>query len=242
MKLPFDKIYIINLVSNKERHDNCIKEFGKLGVDKTDLNFWYATRNNFLTNIETIIPTLRCYGYDEMQKRDLNTYSRIFDNAYAHFNIIKTSYERGFNSILVCEDDVNFIDDKNLVLDTFNKIPQDYDIIKFYNMSDTEYFKKNVKRPNTEKIHYILEPSRGYLGTAMIYALSRNGMKIYIDYVEKNGLMISDLYFGKLFNMCKLYSLDHSIVKDEFPLLNTSEFTSLQNWGAIEKFNAEKNN
>ena len=213
MKLPFDKIYIINLVSAKERYENCIKEFEKLGVDKNDLTFWYATRNNFLKGIENVVSSLKCEYYDNMQLRDNNTYSRIFDNAYYHYNIIKTSYERGLKSILVCEDDVNFIDNKGIVLDVFNRIPQDYNIIKFYNQCDNEYFKKDLEITVYKKINYILESNRGGLGSAMIYALSRNGMKTYIDYVEKHGLMVSDDIFLPLFELCKLYSLDGCIVK-----------------------------
>ena len=125
-----------------------------------------------------------------------------------HYNIIKTSYERGFNSILICEDDVNFIDNKNTILDVFNRIPKDYDIIKFYNLCDTDYFEKDLKITTYKKINYILQ-NRGGLGSAMIYALSRNGMKIYIDYVETYGLMVSDDIFLPLFELCKLYSLDN---------------------------------
>lgn len=237
MILPFDKIYIINLVTNKNRHDNCVKEFNKIGVDEKDLTFWYATRNNFLKGIENIIPSLKYDWYDKMQTYDDNTYSRIFDNAYYHYNIIKTSYERGFNSILVCEDDVNFIDNTDVVLDVFNRIPQDYDIIKFYNMGDTDAFKDK----NMSNINYIKDKYRGYLACCMIYALSRNGMKIYIDYVENNGLFISDVYFEKLFDMCNLYSLDNCIVKEEYPFCLTSGSSSLQNWEAIHKFEIEHN-
>jgi len=222
MILPFDKIYIINLVTNKNRHDNCVKEFNKIGVDEKDLTFWYATRNNFLKGIENVIPTLKYDWYDKMQIYDDNTYSRIFDNAYYHYNIIKTSYERGFNSILVCEDDVNFIDNTDIVLNVFNRMPQDYDIIKFYNMCDNE-----LEFNKTDNIQYILEPNRGYLASAMIYALSKNGMKIYIDYIENNGLLICDLIFEKLFNLCKLYSLNGKIIKN--PNLFES---SLQNYNS----------
>jgi GR25 family glycosyltransferase involved in LPS biosynthesis len=222
MILPFDKIYIINLVSNKERHNNCIKEFERIGVNKNDLNFWYATKNNFLNKIDNIIPTLKHPHYDKMSLYDKHTYNRIFNNTYNHYNIIKTSYERGFNSILVCEDDVNFIDDTNVVLDVFRRVPQDYDIIKFYNMCDNEFeFNK------TDNIQYILEPNRGYLASAMIYALSKNGMKTYIDYIENNGLLVCDLIFEKLFNLCKLYSLDGKIIEN--PNLFES---SLQNYNS----------
>ncbi len=48
----------------------------------------------------------------------------------------------------------------------------------------------------------------------MIYALSRNGMKIYIDFVEKNGLFVSDDYFRYLYDKCKLYSLNQRIIKN----------------------------
>lgn len=216
--MKFDKIYCLHLAENKERYEHCVKEFEKIGIiDK--VNFWWQTRS-FLN--EQAAELYRDYyeffeAYRNASKKVLGA---IYSCSRGHYEIIKTSYERGFENILIMEDDITFKDENSfkVLMDVMDRAPEDYECIKFcYYYGDYKDFNnflgewvKNKKEGDFVDLHCFPTPS------TKCYALSRSGMKNLIEiYEETQQAEVADQTHWKM----KVYGVDYEIVnriiKDE---------------------------
>ncbi len=210
MNTPFEEIHCILNLESKERIQNCQKIFDKYGFQ--NVIYTYTFNKPFYNNIENVYTGLLSPVYDEIYKYDKTIYNRVFDVAYNHYCIIKSAYKRNIKSILIFEDDINFIVDKQIVQEIFNLIPNDYDIIKFYN----NYDEWELPLTTINNIKYINDLNNNFWSCKM-YALSNYGMKSYIDYEENNGLHTADGFFKELINLynIKLYRLStHFIISN----------------------------
>lgn len=209
----FDEIFCILSVDNELRVENTKNVFEKYDIQ--NVKYVYTCKKSIYHNIKDNYPSLRDDYYDKKYEKDNTIYNRVFDCALNHYNIIKTSYLRGLNNILVFEDDINFVVDKNVVDNIIKMIPDDYDIIKFYNGDDELYYpittydniQFNINMVNREKW-------KCYWSMIMV-GYSRKGMKAYIDYIENFGLHACDYpceYIANQENM-KVYSLNTYFIK-----------------------------
>ena len=182
MKLPFDKIICLHLVENTERYNSIIQQIKYFDIEDK-FEFWYTCKKSPITNqIGDNIDGIKDEYYDNIRKTNPNVYGNVFDCAYNHYNMIKTAYLRGFNNILIIEDDILFNKDKIFLETLFNNIPEDYNIIKFYYSYDNNNF-------NIDEIKYVdksYEQFYKYDFSTLCYSLSRKGMEIMIDEYENN--------------------------------------------------------
>jgi GR25 family glycosyltransferase involved in LPS biosynthesis len=192
MKLPFEKIYCLHLAEAKDRYTNVLKEIEKINLEN-EVDFWYTTKKPINLVIGNNINTLHTSFYDKTANINEYAYGAVFDCAYNHYSIIKQAYVRGINSILIFEDDFKF-KDIDILNDIVDDIPNDYDVIKFYNHC---YNKDNIINDN---IYFELLDENNYkpyYRSTLCYALSRNGMKAIIDEYE-NKFGISDIVLDTL--------------------------------------------
>lgn len=182
MIFPFDKIICLHLVEDKKRYNSIINQVKYFGVEDK-FEFWYTCKKSPITNlIGNNMDNLKDGYYENKIKTNPNVYGNVFDCAYNHYNIIKTAYLRGFNNILIIEDDILFNKDKNFLEILFNDIPQDYNIIKFYYSFDYNKF-------NISELKYVDKSYKQfykYMFSTLCYGLSRKGMEIIIDEYENN--------------------------------------------------------
>lgn len=180
MKLPFDKVYMLHLAENENRLKFMVNQFKHHGISK-QVEIWWTCKRDISIEIGNNIKTLHTNHYDWYQRNEesKNVYGGVFNCAFEHYTIIKQAYLRGFNSILIIEDNCEFIKDKKLFKDIFDNIPEDYDIIKYYsgifyeNDNDDNIINKYYNRYNFVN------------GNTTCYALKRNGMKLVIDQYNK---------------------------------------------------------
>lgn len=200
MKLPFDKIYCLHLVESDERKKGVLNEIKKIQLEN-EVNFWYTTKKPINTIIGESISGLHTEFYDKVRKLvNPDIYGAVFDCAYNHYSIIKQAYLRGFNNILIIEDDIHFNDDITLLNNIIENIPQDYDVLKLFNDLNPHILgvkRKGVELSNTDNKYFDLlnandEYSKIYRGSTLCYGLSRIGMSALITIYETE-FMPSDM-------------------------------------------------
>lgn len=202
----FDKIYVIHCAENESRMNN--------------INF-QKKQNNL--NIEIFWSCYQPHSYICANSLIFANKGRAFNNA-AEFNltrnfytIIKTSYLRGFNNILIFEDDFSLM--KSEYLNEFmNNIPNDFDIIQFSMLFKNDMLDYNNLIQEYENGNYFIKSSIGVWSNNGL-ALSRNGMKYFIDEIDKE-FRAADYpifestnpfdFYGKT-NKYKTYNLKHYI-------------------------------
>jgi GR25 family glycosyltransferase involved in LPS biosynthesis len=189
MILPFDKIYCLHLAEDKEKLNHLNKELEKLGI-KNQVEIWWTCKKPISTIIGNSINTLKTLYYEKMKNYKPNVYAGVFNCAFEHYTIIKQSYLRGFDSILIIEDDITFIDDIKKIEEVFNSIPSNYDLIK-YHSTEVAIIESSIC---INKYYYT--NCFGVCSTKC-YALSRKGMEKVIRYYESS-FECADVVLNKL--------------------------------------------
>lgn len=219
----FDKTFFITLSSSKERIENVKNIINKYNINNSVI--YYITKlPDIYLKCSSLFPSLKIKYYDDNTINNYYTYSNVFSCAINHLNIVKITYELGLNNILICEDDVNFID-YNLLNKISKLIPNDYDIIKFANDGNPEKMKKIDENSINEDNNIFSKIILNDLNlSTMCYALSRSGMKKYIDYILKiNDLYISDCIFNELL---KYYNNNINIYRSNYYICPKKDFIS----------------
>lgn len=190
MKTQFDKIYVLSLISNKDR-----QEFIKYQMNELDIDFEFIYGIDFFNlkydrfGNEIIYPDL--VKEWEAYLNNVNVYGC----ALAHYQAILQAYEFGYNNVLVLEDDCCFIKDKEILSYYLNNIPKRCDFITFtarflwkdefdkfnklislYN-HNKKYDKKYIKLSNTYN---------SLVGGGMYGIMNRKIMELYLNNQRAN--------------------------------------------------------
>ena len=190
----FDKIYVLSLISNKDR-----QEFIKYEMNDLSINFEFIYGTDFYNltndakNNKIIYPNVWPIGWEN------NPTARDFGCVINHYNAILYAYELGFNNVLVIEDDICLIKNKKLIINSFNNIPDDADFVtwdtRFYDNKIDKY-SKLIKNSNE---YFVKTDNADPIIGGMMYALmNRNIMKTYLD-SQRTNLTMSDNII-KIFN------------------------------------------
>ena len=107
----FSKLYVINLDRRRDRYDKVVTEFKKINANVERVS---GIDGRTLPNAEKLnIKQRACFGLTS-----------------THYKIIKEAQLKGFENILIFEDDVMFVDDLN---QKFNEkiefLPEDWDLL-----------------------------------------------------------------------------------------------------------------
>ena len=169
----FDKIFVIHCVENKHRYNNILfqKEQNNL-----DLDIWWTCKHPWSNQVVNgLILSNRC-------ARIIN--GAEFNITREFYTIIKTAYIRNFKHILIFEDDFCLM--KNEYLENFlNVIPNDFDIIQFSISANKDILPNYDFLQEAYKNNKLfMKCDRGYWCNNGL-ALSRKGMKYYIDCIDK---------------------------------------------------------
>ena len=205
MKLPFDKVYCLHLAEAEYRYVTSKYYFEQVGV-LDQIEYWWTVKRPFDCNCIEYFPALKNVYYDNYVSKNSSVYAAVFNCAYEHYTIVKQAYLRGFNSILIFEDDVKIHVNKEQFENIMNNVPSDFDIIQFYD-TDRWYRKQAYEivdiLENKDFTKFIKPPTNLDKYSTLCYALSRNGMKEVIDIHDRLGLAIADKIFNEI-DMTKL--------------------------------------
>ena len=183
----FDKIYILHLSDRKDRYDNMIKEFTRMNL-QDNIDIWWTCKRPISCVCGDYIKTLHTKDYDRIREINKNLYGGVFNCAFEHYTIIKTSLERGLNNILIFEDDIKFYKDREYFDKCIEGITNDMPICKLYYSGESLQEYNNSNDPIFSPIKDV-----GIHSTAA-YALNREGMEIMTNIYDKF-FPVSDLAF-----------------------------------------------
>ncbi len=236
MKTKFEKIYVISLITNKDR-----QEFIKYQMKELDLNyeFIYTINYNKLKYDK--------YGNEIIYPDFVKEYNHLnnistYGCALAHYQAILQAYEFGYNNVLVLEDDICFLKDKTIIENYLNNIPDDADFItynpRFINLDDFINFFVFFEKYNDENIYVKLANNYKSLCGGMMYGLmNRNIMKMYIDNQHKK-LNIADHIEGIFENpIINRYISKEAICLDQFNIINHQKFWSDESLRCYQQLN-----
>lgn len=187
MNISFDKIYCISYLERMERREFMEYQFKELGIfDKVEFV-------NAL-DLSKILPEKIL---DDVNK-NVSLFP-IFSCALSHYTCVKSAKLFGYKKILILEDDMCFLKNKETLELFFNNLPDDWDYIKYMYVW---YF--NTIKLNENILYYPL--NSGMFGdnntNAGIYALNERAIDLYLSICEKNKLNTSD-YIKFFFNSFK---------------------------------------
>ena len=190
MNIPFDKIYVLNYVKATERKERLLSNIHNcLGViDKVDLRICDTLPMCMVEHSKDILHS-EYYNKRVHEQNNMYIYNNALSSALNHFFVINSSYELGYENILVLEDDTLFVNDSNLIEYTFNNLPINYGICKYYFQcyncfgwhSDYSYITNNFFEQNDKIQEYSRVNFTNKQSGANMYSLDRTGMKMLID-------------------------------------------------------------
>jgi len=188
MKLSDFKIFVLHLSNKKDRMKNIDKLKKELS---SDLDIWWACNGPIDKEIGENCESLRTEYYDSQRRKDNLVYDKVYNCALNHYSIIKTSYERGFENIMILEDDVRLKNGKKGLIDVLEKLPSNYVIAKLYYTNQQLY--ESADSETFLAVKKLVKNNEWFLSTAA-YCLSREGMKRMIKAYDKI-LKPADLMF-----------------------------------------------
>ena len=219
-----DKIYFLHLSDRYDREKWMRSQIEKMNFPEDKVNIWWTCRRNISNDIAKYIPTLYSSDYKLYENENSGIWGGAFNCTFEHYSIIRTSYERGFNYILVFEDDVKFMVDLDIFKKIIELLPDDFNICCFhYNFWDEAGLSKissNYKEIPTLETQitnpYYIYNNYGVIKYAKMacstcaYILDRQGMKNMIDYYNQC-FCVADQIFANLKNSL-VYHCNYQLV------------------------------
>lgn len=178
LKLPFDKIFCLNLAERPDRREFMENQFKNLGI--LDQITWH-------TAVKHPNGSLIAAAHRNSNRGYLKT-----ENEYScsreHYTMIKSSYLMGYDHILILEDDISLINDLNLLSRYMNNVPEDYDFLRICAYWDSDHISRGslLGPDDLWNLDY-----HSFWGTGG-YALSRAGM-IHILQVQDDFYQQADM-------------------------------------------------
>lgn len=240
MKLPWDKICIINLKKDKQRLKRTIEQLerekltgnkcaeGVYGYDFVPYGKKIKTEKNKKKKLHLLKSMRKKMEEQKLMKRTKYRALRIGEIGcnMSHYNTFKSALKNGYKQILVLEDDCKITTNfKEKLLESLKHVPKDYDIL-YLGISDLNYKWGKIKKVNSyidkplgttgtspNGIKYA-EADGGIYGTHA-FIINRKAMKQFIKY---NIPMTypTDVILGKIatrYNLIKAYSLKDHLIK-----------------------------
>lgn len=170
MILPFDKVFCLNLCERQDRRDYMEKQFKALSI--SDQITWFEVVKHPHTDF--IASALRDGNLGGTNN------GGAFNCTREHYTMIKSSYLKGYNSVLILEDDVSLLNDIDQFSEILLKIPHDWDILRLAALWDVSGLSEVMGYSNDWNI----VRSR-FWGTTG-YALNRKGMRYFIDEIDRH--------------------------------------------------------
>ena len=175
-KNNFDAIYCLSLADNKERREDCVSDFTRVGIMDSGIFHWKITvRNEFYKYIWTN-PNLRAEPGWFNNTTALNC-------TMGHYEIIKECLAMGYEHVLILEDDCRFHKDSSVIETYLNNIP-DYDICLFDKFIPIDKTPFNVAKETKRVNDYYFDFDTVKLWSCGCYALSRKGMDMLVKFQE----------------------------------------------------------
>ena len=164
----------VTIISTSNNHDNIKKQLNEYNID---YNIYDCYENQLITKNYNLLKISNMLDSSITSSKDLCL-------LYAYYNIINNAYNNNLSHILIFEDSFKLM--KNEYLQDFiNNLPYDFDIIQFSILdNDNQLLEENIFVNEIENNKYFITTSYKFMSNNGLY-LSRNGMKFFIDEINK---------------------------------------------------------
>ena len=171
------------------------------------------------------------YDYDDNYKFK-NAYECLF---YNHYLAAKYCVKFNWNKILVFEDDIRILKNKNIIIEYLDNLYNNFDICLFdYQIP----FEKIGDIDNDIKINnYYSKYKKMY--SAAAYIISNTAAKKFVyDYENIMTYELNDFYFNKTFKN-KIHSNLNLFIQYEYPNRSAKKYNTKNNYIERNKLNLE---
>jgi GR25 family glycosyltransferase involved in LPS biosynthesis len=172
INLFFDKIFYINLDKDTDRDTKMVEQFKRYDI------------SNFERISGTIIDVVPDISYWRNFNQDKINEKYVLGGLgcrNSHWRIMKTALERGYNKILILEDDVVFTKDPHQVLKDNKSELDDWDMLYFGGTEESNF--------------------RGQIVGAYAYGLNRKLIEEIYYMLPTSGMEVDNFYAKVLFHM-----------------------------------------
>jgi GR25 family glycosyltransferase involved in LPS biosynthesis len=189
MQLPFEEIYLLNLVERPDKYETMRKRIDYMGWDVKDFRVVKHPISDMFVNL--IDPNFdffkMCSG------NELNC-------AREQYTIIKSAYLRGVETVGIMEDDISFYKDMSVWDEHFNNLPSDWDILRINSLrGDNEY---NLFKNCND--FWKKQEDIGLYG-AGFYVMNRKAMKCIIEWMDGIYQPIDNILAFYIYNDINMY-------------------------------------
>ncbi|MEG1142328.1 MAG: glycosyltransferase family 25 protein [Clostridia bacterium] len=173
----FDKIYCINLITRPDRKKFAQKQFKELGLK---VEFYEAFPYDFSSKIIDTLNKEKIWYFNKPNE---------FGCFMSHYNILKKSYIKGYEKILILEDDICFHKNFNEEIKKYiYNIPLNWEVMRLYGICLTDKL-EGIKSNEYWGNYY-------NTWSTLCYGINRKGMK-YLLHIFDEYPCIADLPFYK---------------------------------------------
>jgi GR25 family glycosyltransferase involved in LPS biosynthesis len=173
----FDKIFYINLDKDTDRNVKIVEQFKRYDIS----NF-----ERISGTVVDIVPDISYWRNFNQDKINEKYVLGGLGCRNSHWRIMKTALERGYNKILVLEDDIVFTKDPHQVLkDNMSKL-DNWDMLYFGGTEESNF--------------------RGQIVGAYAYGLNRKLIEEIYYMLPTSGMEVDNFYAKVLFHMSYNYS------------------------------------
>jgi len=210
--MKIDKIFIINLKHRTDRRDDVIKELTKAKLDNYEM--FDAVQPKTIEEINNWNPKFVSEKPDWLRSDFLKFRLGSLGCLLSHVEIMKTSLERGYEQVLILEDDAEFRLGK---YDSFNEVLESLESqtrnIKF----DMFYFGGTHEQDKLWQISENIFQTKG-TGTTGAYLINSRGMKLILKLIKGYNDAIDVFYKKSAQQILKCYTTIPALIiqKDSY--------------------------
>lgn len=180
----FDHIWCLHYIPYTDRYEHCIKELGRLGILNSGIFELKLTYQNYL---QKKIAEANSFNFSPLMKQLVinNKMHGLLNVSIAHYEIIKESLARGFNKILILEDDNIYLSNLVDIYNSLENMPDDYDMCMLSKNNNTLSKEEFINYTENNQVNdYFSKLSNHFTGFNCI-ALSNRFMQYYCKSQEE---------------------------------------------------------
>ena len=199
--MNINKIFIINLESRPDRKLQILDEMKKQNISENNYEFFKAIRPT-PEEVQEWNPKYCEYNKNSIHPDKFVGYTQgSLGCLKSHVEICKIAMERGYENILILEDDTEFVKSIDNIVDYINKINNSYDMLYLagrhisknhnkHSLSNMSYIKNNNNTISTIKSNNIL--------TTGSYCIKKPAMEYLINNINNYSKEIDVFYVEKI--------------------------------------------
>jgi len=195
----FDAVYCVHYLPYGERRAAAEETFHRHGLMGPNFRWFYTVPNKYFDDLYAYMLDRRMiFAREERESDGEEGYiknARVFNLAVNEYNLMSQIWHLGYERVLVLEDDLAFMKDKDLLKAYAADYPWDYDIVsmEYWFRRDRDYGWATSRNRKVNDHFFFLAHER--LVDFACVGLSRKGVRHWLDGMEQK-FMNSDYYIA----------------------------------------------